>query len=133
MNDLQLDNIALSKHFLDKNPLLKPMERLVLLGIFKHRNNCTFLCFPSVDSIAENTSLNKRTVRRIIDVLIERGVLIRVQHKYGERVNRTYYFSPHDFQHAREIACDGESVFSKAGDFDLLEEAGNIYDDLPPF
>jgi len=128
-NSIQLDNIALTKYFLSPNHL-KSTQKLVLLGIFRHRNNQTFLCFPTLETIAANTGLNQRTVRRTIEELETGNDLIRIKSLHGKRVAATYYFATFDFRDALRIAQNEDSVFYRADGYELLEEAKSIYDTI---
>lgn len=95
-----------------------------MLGIFNHRNVHTFLCFPELDTIAEETGLNEKTVRRAVERLEWLDQIVRVKTRNGKRNGRTFYFAMFDFNEALSLADDPDATFSQyGGDHDLLQKA----------
>lgn len=104
-----------------------------MLGIFNHRNVYSFLCFPNLDTISEETGLSRRTIQRGIGLIVSDGDLIRVKTTSNGRTGRTFYFARFDWHEAIRISEDPDSVFSKTGDYDLLFAAGREADKWSPF
>ena len=69
---------------------LRPAERLVLLALADYADE-TGSCFPSQDALAERACCSTRTVRRVLDLFEEVGILSR-SYRYieGERSSNRY-------------------------------------------
>ena len=69
---------------------LRPAERLVLLALADYADE-TGSCFPSQDALAERACCSTRTVRRVLDLFEEVGILGR-SYRYveGERSSNRY-------------------------------------------
>lgn len=123
-SDLHLSNIDLFKFVLSDQNLLTSTERLVMVGIFRHRNVHSFLCFPDLETIAANTALNRRTIQRAIKSLEASGELIRVKTSRSGKTGPTFYYAELDLRKAVQLSEDGDSKFDQVGgDYELLEAA----------
>lgn len=80
---------------------LSSTERLVVLAVARYRDAKTGECYPSCDSIARDTGLDERTVRRVLDGLRGRGgAAVRVQWAQpSRRTSRRYTI---ELQHLRQ-------------------------------
>lgn len=76
---------------------LRPAERLVLLALADYADE-TGSCFPSQESLAERACCSARTVRRVLDLFEEVGILSR-SYRYvdGERSSNRYVLT-HDYR-----------------------------------
>jgi hypothetical protein len=68
---------------------ITPQDRLVWFVLAHHRNSKTGKCFPSIDTIMEETGLSRSSVKRSNDHLEELGVLKIVEG--GGRVSNNYH------------------------------------------
>lgn len=55
----------------------KPTEKLMLLALADHANDEDFTCWPSLTHLEKKTGLNRTTVWRSIDRLVELGAVTR--------------------------------------------------------
>ena len=67
-----------------KGGSLKPLKKLVLLSLCDRASE-EHCAFPSVARLVEDTEIDRKTVLKIIDELIEDGLIIDT----GERKGRT--------------------------------------------
>jgi hypothetical protein len=79
---------------------LSPSKRLVLCALFRYLGDKDF-CFPSQQSIAEDTRLNERTVRTLLKELAERGVIEittrqTTRRKHGNHAYEYRFKIPHN-------------------------------------
>ena len=74
---------------------LEPTQKLVFLAICDNAND-EGLCYPSIDTIQNKTSLSRPTVIKIISKLEELGKIIKVQRakKNGGRYSSLYLVFP---------------------------------------
>lgn len=64
---------------------IKPATlKLVLLNLADRADNDGFRCYPSIDRIAKDTGLNKKTVQQNIKILIERGLIRDTGNRVGK-------------------------------------------------
>lgn len=72
-----------------KNPEVSALARftLILLLTFKGKNSG---CWPSVGTLAKHLRLNRDTVRKYTNELVEKGYLI----KYSRGIGRSLYYIP---------------------------------------
>lgn len=66
---------------------LRPLEKYLLLAIADHANDETFLAWPSLSHLTKKTGLARTSVWRIVDRLIQLGLLERVA---ADRASTTY-------------------------------------------
>ena len=112
MNEYQLNNIALIKHFFsDETIHLSANEKLVAAAIATHRNNTSFKCCPSGNLLAKETGLSRRTVQRAINKLIDKDVIARLRIKSGNTYKASQYYFGFDISDADRIYSDEESPF----------------------
>lgn len=50
----------------------------VYKALLQYANRTTWCCFPSVRTIAKDTKLSERTVRRQLNVLVAHGYILRI-------------------------------------------------------
>lgn len=86
-----------------KNCKLSSTQKLVALGILKHRNKENFACHPKLETIMKNTSLSRPAVRKAIQALEKRKIIRRVQLVTGKRVDVTKYYFLEDLDRQKEI------------------------------
>jgi DNA-binding MarR family transcriptional regulator len=67
---------------------LSSSEKLLAIALLRFYNKRTGLCFPGIRTLAECTSMTKKTVLTTINKLIEKG-LITVEK--GSRIKPNYY------------------------------------------
>lgn len=67
-----------------KGGSLRPLKRLLLLS-FADRAGEDFCCYPSVKRLVDDTTMDRKTVLKIIDELVEDGLILDT----GERKGRT--------------------------------------------
>ncbi|EXB27687.1 helix-turn-helix domain protein [Acinetobacter baumannii 1437282] len=67
-----------------KGGALKPLKKLVLLSL-ADRAGEDHVCYPSIARLVEDTEMDRKTVLKIIDELIEDGLIVDT----GERKGRT--------------------------------------------
>lgn len=67
-----------------KGGALKPLKKLVLLSL-ADRASEDHVCYPSIARLVEDTEMDRKTVLKIIDELIEDGLIVDT----GERKGRT--------------------------------------------
>jgi len=67
-----------------KGGSLKPLKKLVLLSL-SDRASEDYCAYPSVARLVEDTEIDRKTVLKIIDELIEDGLIVDT----GERKGRT--------------------------------------------
>ena len=113
MNNDQLNNIALIKHFLsEETKHLKPFEKLIALAIGKHRNNTSFKCCPGFNTLRKITGAGKATIKRAVDGLISKHEIVRLRIKTGRSFLRSQYYFLYDIEKAKEIYNNDESIFA---------------------
>ena len=128
----RLKNIDLFKWILSVNSLTST-EKLTMMGIFAHRNVYSFLCYPSIQTVALETSLSRKTVRNCIAMLDQTRVLIRSPETIGNRTLRTYYFATWDINQAFEVTEYPEANFWKFGTDDIFLDVWDKWIKESPF
>jgi len=74
--------------------LVKPSEILVAMILYKHMDNVTGRCYPSILTIAEESRLTDRTVRTALNKLVSLGLIIRHREKYKNASFSHYVYFP---------------------------------------
>ena len=83
---------------------------ITLMTIYSHRNSQTGLCFPSLSTIAEETGVNVRTIKRHLTSLKENGFLDWTSggvDSQGTRYSNSYTFPCFD-KEAKRMIYKGE-------------------------
>lgn len=57
---------------------ISPTARTVYRAMLHYANRKTWLCFPSVKTIARDTGLTTRTIRRILGDIEKEGLIIKI-------------------------------------------------------
>ena len=67
----------------------------VYKAILQYANRKTWSCFPSVNTIARDTKLSQRTVRRQIFLLVEKEYLLRIPRRRENNgyTSNMYFFN----------------------------------------
>jgi hypothetical protein len=87
---------------------LPPATKLVLAVIGSHANPKTGLCFPKIKTIADEASLNPRSIHRHNRIL-ERGGFLEIEKKYrgkGRQPNNYRLNCPPDPKNVADVAGD---------------------------
>ena len=74
--------------------LVKPSEILVAMILYKHMDNVTGRCYPSILTIAEESRLTDRTVRTALNKLVALGLISRHREKYKNASFSHYVYFP---------------------------------------
>ena len=80
---------------------LSPSKRLVLVSLFRYLGDKDY-CFPSQQSIAEDTGLTERTVRTLLKELAGQDKVIEISmrqttgRKHGNHANEYRFKIPHN-------------------------------------
>lgn len=104
------------------SPLLKPDERLIFIYLRMHSDSKTGQCFPSLNTLAKETGISKRTVQRCIEKLQEKGV-VKVVHRKTESGNQSNIYILYDkaeLWKAKEIP-EMQSIASMYQDAEMIE------------
>ena len=112
MNDDQLDNISLFKHFCHKTTDLTSTEKLVAVILMSHRNNISMMCCPGLTLIAKETGFNRRTIQKAILSLIEKKEIVKLRITNEKIYLRSQYYFLYDISAAMSIYENEESCFN---------------------
>ena len=93
---------------------LKPLKKLVLLSL-ADRAGETHECYPSIARLVEDTEMDRKTVLKIIDELIEDGFIIDT----GKREGRTKQVKVYLLIGVKGRETAPTTVHFKAGNDDL--------------
>lgn len=69
------------------NKKISPTEKFLLVKIADSANDDGSSIFPGLNNLENHTGLNKRTIRTIINKLIEKGILIKIR-DYDRKLNK---------------------------------------------
>lgn len=74
---------------------ISPTVRTVYRALLQYANRKTWSCFPSVNTIAKDTGLSTRTVRRSLKVLEHEELILRINRKRENNGNTSnmYFFN----------------------------------------
>lgn len=74
---------------------ISPTARTVYRALLQYANRKTWSCFPSVNTIAKDTGLSTRTIRRTLKVLEHEELILRVNRKRDNNGNTSnmYFFN----------------------------------------
>jgi hypothetical protein len=100
---------------------LTPAEKVILGLLGWHCNGKTLRCDPSIATLAEEADMNRRYVLRLLDVLVEKGLLIR--HIGHGRGHRNHYSFPPTILSRGQAGLWPEKVAPRPP---LKQEAGQI-------
>ena len=75
--------------------LLTPDERLIYIYLKMHSDSKTGQSFPSLNTLARETGISKRTIQRCIERLQEKGA-IRVLHRKSEKGTQSNLYTIYD-------------------------------------
>ena len=78
-----------------KSKLLTPDERMVYIYLKMHSDNDTGKSFPSLNTLAKETGLSKRTVQRCLQELQSKGT-VRVEHRSSEKGTQSNLYTIYD-------------------------------------
>ncbi|UWQ94827.1 helix-turn-helix domain-containing protein [Rhodobacteraceae bacterium M385] len=73
---------------------LKMGQRLVLLALAHHRNKSTGKCYPSLETLAKLSNLDRRTVQRHLKSLRDNGVITIEERFHSNRQLSNLYGFP---------------------------------------
>ena len=73
---------------------VSPSAVLVYRTLLDYANRSTWSCFPSINTIAKKTKLNRRTVIRQINILEREGLILKIprQRKNKGITSNMYFF-----------------------------------------
>ena len=73
---------------------LTPAEKLVLLALADRHNADSNECWPSKARIAKDTGLSEATLKRTINSLIDKGLILREERadSKGRKISNVYIF-----------------------------------------
>ena len=108
----ELNNFDVINEIFD-NCELTSTQKLVALGILKHRNKENFACHPKLETIMKNTSLSRPAVRKAIQALEKRKIITRIKLVTGKRVDVTKYFFIADMNRQKEILKNRTSPLNR--------------------
>lgn len=74
--------------------LVKASEILVAMVLYKHMDNITGRCYPSILTIAQESRLTDRTVRTALNKLVLLGLITRHREKYKNASFSHYVYFP---------------------------------------
>lgn len=74
---------------------ISPTARTVYRALLRYANRETWSCFPSIQTIAKDTGLNKRTVIRQLAVLEKNNLIIKIHRTRMNNGNTSnmYFFN----------------------------------------
>lgn len=105
-----------------KSKLLTPDARLVFIYLRMHSDNNTGRSFPSLNTLAKETGLSKRTVQRCLSELQEKGA-VNVEHRSNDRGTQSNLYTIYDnakLWNAKDIA-EMQSIASDLKDAEMVE------------
>lgn len=80
---------------------LKSSEKLTLLSFCQYANEEKRIAYPSIDTVAEATGLNKKTVQANIVKLMDKGLMIDTGRRVGKTLSCRVFHMP--FQTYKEL------------------------------
>jgi len=104
-----------------RSKLLEPNERLIYIYLKMHSDSKTGQSFPSLNTLAKETGISKRTVQRCIEQLQEKGAL-RVVHRKSNRGNQSNLYTIYDtakIWNAEDIS-EMQSIASEYKDAEMI-------------
>lgn len=105
-----------------KSELLTPDERLVYIYLKMHSDNNTGRSFPSLNTLARETGLSKRTVQRCLSELQDKGV-VGIEHRRNDRGTQSNLYTVYDtakIWNANNVA-EMQSIASELKDSEIIE------------
>lgn len=74
---------------------VSPSAVLVYRAMLDYANRTTWSCFPSINTIARKTKLNRRTVIRQINLLEKEGLILKIprQRENHGNTSNIYFFN----------------------------------------
>jgi len=74
---------------------VSPSAVLVYRTLLDYANRTTWSCFPSINTIAKKTKLNRRTVIRQINLLEREGLILKIprQRENNGNTSNMYFFN----------------------------------------
>lgn len=105
-----------------KSKLLTPDARLVFIYLRMHSDNNTGRSFPSLNTLAKETGLSKRTVQRCLSELQEKGV-VHVEHRSNDRGTQSNLYTIYDnakLWNAKDVT-EMQSIASDLKDAEMVE------------
>ena len=105
-----------------KSKLLTPDARLVFIYLRMHSDNNTGRSFPSLNTLAKETGLSKRTVQRCLSELQEKGA-VNVEHRSNDRGTQSNLYTIYDnakLWDAKDVT-EMQSIASELKDVEMVE------------
>ena len=105
-----------------RSKLLTPDERIVYIYLKMHSDNNTGKSFPSLNTLAREIGLSKRTVQRCLSELQDKEV-IRVEHRSNEKGTQSNLYTIYDtakIWNAKDVA-EIRSIASDYKDAEMIE------------
>lgn len=74
---------------------ISPTARSVYRALLQYANRKTWSCFPSVNTLAKDTGLSPRTIRRSLQVLEKEELILRIRRTRENNGNTSnmYFFN----------------------------------------
>lgn len=105
-----------------KSKLLTPDARMVFIYLRMHSDNSTGRSFPSLNTLAKETGLSKRTVQRCLSELQEKGA-VSVEHRSNDRGTQSNLYTIYDHAklwNAKDVT-EMQSIASDLKDAEMVE------------
>ena len=105
-----------------KSKLLTPDARMVFIYLRMHSDNSTGRSFPSLNTLAKETGLSKRTVQRCLSELQEKGA-VSVEHRSNDRGTQSNLYTIYDtakLWNAKDVT-EMQSIASELKDAEMVE------------
>ena len=105
-----------------KSKLLTSDARIVFIYLKMHSDNNTGRSFPSLNTLAKETGLSKRTVQRCLSELREKGA-ISIEHRSNDKGTQSNLYTIHDtarLWNAEDVA-EMQSIASELQDAEMVE------------
>ena len=102
--------------------LLTPDAKLVFIYLGMHSDNSTGRSFPSLNTLAKETGLSKRTVQRCLSELQEKGA-VSVEHRSNDRGTQSNLYTIYDtakLWNAKDVT-EMQSIASELKDAEMIE------------
>lgn len=105
-----------------KSKLLTPDARMVFIYLRMHSDNSTGRSFPSLNTLAKETGLSKRTVQRCLSELQEKGA-VSVEHRSNDRGTQSNLYTIYDnakLWNAKDVT-EMQLIASEMKDAEMVE------------
>jgi DNA-binding transcriptional regulator YhcF (GntR family) len=105
-----------------KSKLLTPDAKIVFIYLRMHSDNSTGRSFPSLNTLAKETGLSKRTVQRCLLELQDKGA-VSIEHRSNDRGTQSNLYTIYDtakLWNAKDVT-EMQSIASGLKDAELVE------------